>query len=196
MKTEVTNKLLLLKLIAIAKKLNAQKLNHLVFILENEGRKERKLTFNYEFIMWNIEPYSDRLENDLEQLLVEQMVRNDHGVSLTEKGKAYIQQHERFYEQNKTETFFKFYLYIYQEYPLYHLVDYIYRKYNLGIHEDKDIILESNDSFDPGEKSCMEKTKRKINLAYEELERNDERYMKKIQLIMREIKNENKENVE
>ena len=87
MKREVENKLLLLKLISLAQKVNLPKLSHLVFILQEEGRKEQKKTFNYEFVKWNIEAYCPELERDIEHLLLEKVLVNEQGVSITAKGK-------------------------------------------------------------------------------------------------------------
>lgn len=188
MNREVENKLLLLKLISLAQKINLPKLSHMVFILQEEGRKEQKKTFNYEFVKWNIEAYCPELERDIEHLLFEKAIVNEHGVSITAKGKALLQQQERYFKQHKIKSFFNFYLYVYSDFPLYHLTDTLFKRYELARFQDKEIVAEIIEQTPLRPKIKLEEARRKIQQTYEELEKNDEAYMKKIQSVMKQLK--------
>lgn len=197
MKREVENKLLVLKLVSLVQKINLPKLSHMVFILQEEGRKEHKRTFNYEFVKWNIEAYCPELERDIEQLLLEKLIVNEQGASITKKGKALLEQHERHFHNYKIQSFFHFYLYIYGNMPLYQLTDTLFKRYELARFQDKDVVTEQIEQVDlrqkMQQKAQLEEARRKVQQTYEEIERKDEVYMKKVQQILQELKQDDAE---
>ena len=197
MKREVENKLLVLKLISLVHKINLPKLSHMVFILQQEGRKEQKRTFNYEFVKWNIEAYCPELERDVEHLLIEKLIVNEQGVRITAKGKALLEQQERFFKLHKIKSFFHFYLYIYEDFPLYQLTDTLFKRYELAKYQDKELITEQVEQVDlrqkMKQKEQLEEARRKVQKTYEELEKKDAAYMKEIQRVMGLLKNDEEE---
>lgn len=198
MKREVENKLLLLKLIALAQKVNLAKLSHLVFILQEEGRREQKKTFNYEFVKWNIEAYCPELERDVEHLLLEKAIENEQGVRIAPKGKALLTQQERYFRTHKLQSFFRFYLYVYRDFPLYRLTDTVFKQYELARFQDKEVVSVVEETAPIRQKIQLDEARRQIQRTYDELEKNDEAYMKKIQQVMQQLKasDEEKRNAE
>lgn len=187
MKREVENKLLLLKLISLAQKVNLAKLSHLVFILQEEGRREQKKTFNYEFVKWNIEAYCPELERDVEHLLLEKAIANEQGVCIAPKGKALLTQQERYFRTHKIQSFFYFYLYVYRDFPLYQLTDTVFKRYELARFQDKDVVAVVTEQASTRPKVQLEEARRQIQRTYDELEKNDEVYMKKIQQVINQL---------
>lgn len=155
--------------------------------MEQEGRKERKKTFNYEFIKWNIEPYGEELEKDIEHLKLEGLIDDKQGVFITKKGKSLLENQKAFFKINKIDNFFKFSLYSYKDYSLYELVNLILQKYEIARYGEKEIISEIVEKEEIRQKRSLSDVRRKINNTYDELERNDEIFMKKIQSIMRDL---------
>jgi len=152
MKRTALNKLLLLRVIKLSKNLTSfRKIAQLVFILQQEGRREKRVTFNYEFRKWHYEPYSVELEKDIQQLHRENLiVKSDELIHLTNKGNSLNEKVSDYYHQERVDLFFKFFIYIHENETLYETSDYIHEKYSIGSHETDSIILTlhmEDDSF-------------------------------------------------
>lgn len=187
-KREVTNKLMLLRLIALTEKVNERKLHQLVFILQEEGRREKKKTFNYEFIKWNIEPLCEELQKDLDSLLFERLIKSEQSITISNRGKALIEHSIEKLDFKGLDVFFKFYIYMYLHKPLFELTDFIYKKYEIGRYEDKQVISCVNKVGDVVQKIALEKSKQKIDSTYEDIEKNEVYFVERIKAFMDENK--------
>lgn len=173
MKRNVLNKVLLLRLIELAKHTAShRKIIQMVFILQEEGRKEKRVTFNYEFKKWHFEPYSSELEKDLQQLDLEGLIVKKQGIQLTEKGKKLTYKMLTLYFREKIDSFFKFFTYIHLHETLYETSDFINDKYELAKYPTdatiSDILIEVEE-----EKVCVEELKKEINRKFEEIDNED-----------------------
>lgn len=188
MKREVANKIFLLKVISNAQKIHDRKLNQMVFILQQEGRKENKKTFNYDFSKWSIEPYSPELEKDIEHLLFEKLVINEDGLCLTANGKNYLRNSMNVESDDTSDTFLKFHMYLYLGQPTQTLRDMIYKRYEIGKFQNREIVS-AIDHYDENKgKLKVTEARSKIQSTFEEIEKNDEEYAERMRLIMNEIR--------
>lgn len=186
MKREVLNKLLLMKTIELSKKIKREKLMYMVFILEEEGRKEEKLTFNYEFVKWGFEPFSTEIERDIEHLVIEGLVKSENGLVVTKKGIDFMGKYNSFYSWNKVNKFFKYFIYLNINSSLYEVVNYINKKYSIARYPTKGVILEIRDEYKTT-KSKFSKTKNEIDSTYKQLNEKEEKCMKRINKLLSEI---------
>ncbi|PGK52438.1 hypothetical protein CN918_32145 [Priestia megaterium] len=174
MKRTALNKLLLLRVIKLAKNLTSfRKIAQLVFILQEEGRQEKRVTFNYEFRKWHYEPYSVELEKDIQQLHRENLIEKaNETISLTKKGNYLADKASEYYRQEKVDLFFKFFIYIHVNETLYETSDSIHENYSIGSYETDSVIsplsLEDDTLIKP---SSTEK--KKISQVFKDLDDED-----------------------
>lgn len=188
MKREVTNKVYLLKVISAAKKIHARKLNQIVFILQKEGRRENKQTFNYDFSKWSIEPFSTELEKDIEHLLFEKLVINEDGLSLTSTGKTFLRNLTTSNLDESNDIFLKFYMYLYMGQSSQILRDMIYRKYEIGTFQNREIVSGIEEFDETKGKLKITEARSKIQSTFEEIEKNEEHFAERMRVIMTDIK--------
>lgn len=180
MKRNVLNKILLLRLVYLSNEISSyRKIPQMVFILQTEGRKEKRTTFNYEFKKWYSEPYSMELEKDLQQLDREALLRKNEYVELTKKGLQLLQKTEDFFKQENIDVFFKFFSYLHTSETFYETCTHINEKYEIAKFETDEVIssLERNEEPEKKEKED------KISKKYEELETSELDYIEDVQRL-------------
>ncbi|QST02064.1 hypothetical protein IMZ31_21680 (plasmid) [Pontibacillus sp. ALD_SL1] len=142
MNREVQNKWFVMKLIAMSKQISKEKLRNMVFMIQKEGRNQDKTTFNYSFVKWNVEAYSKELEQDLRQLDLEGIINHSGEISLTSKGSRLLASKKKMIEESGIHYFMGFYVYTYEDLSLYELVNYLYKKYEMGRFQNNQEIME------------------------------------------------------
>ena len=180
MKRSVLNKLLLLRLIDVSREISSyRKVSQLVFILQVEGRKEKRMTFNYEFTKWSSEPYSVELEKDLQQLDKEKLTQKQDWIMVTKKGYQLIQKTSEYFSNHPSlDTFFRFFSYLHANETLYETCTCINEKYELTKLATDEIICDIEE-FLPEE--CMEEQENdRIQRNFEELESTEQEYIEAV----------------
>lgn len=180
MKRNVLNKILLLRLVDLSNEISSyRKISQMVFILQTEGRKEKRTTFNYEFKKWYSEPYGVELESDLQQLDKEGLLQKGDFVELTKKGLQLMQKTEDFFKKENIDVFFKFFSYLYTSETLYETCTYINEKYEIAKFETDEVIVPLELNGTQVEKAEEEEIPKKYN----ELDSTDLDYVADVQSL-------------
>lgn len=161
--------------------------------MQNEGRKEERVTFNYEFKKWNCETYCKELETDINFLVMEGFIEKSGGLCITEKGNETMNKSRDIFENLNIDSFMKFNYYGFQSHSIYELVDYIFQKYQIGKYPNEVVVsgIVLQEIKKPEEKKFIESPS--FNINNEDLEEKDKMCMDKVKEVLKKMKTDKTE---
>jgi len=186
MKRSVMNKILLLRLVKLNENINSYtKLTQLVYILQMEGRKEKRATFNYAFTRWNCQPYSEELERDIKQLDYEMLIIKEDTLRLSQNGKNLVKKMGDYYIKENIDSFFKFFCYLHSQETLFQTADKINQKYQLMRYSTDEIVSDIYTDERKNEQRMIHKVKRQIDKKFKEIEKAEKENLSRIQELLK-----------
>lgn len=108
MERVVWNQLLILKLIDYYGTITRLELIQKIFLLQVEGRNEKRKTFNYPFYVVSKQPVSVEVNQDLKQMEKEGYIKCERVYSLTAKGKNRLNYYIDKIKKEKVDSFMVF----------------------------------------------------------------------------------------
>lgn len=181
---QIKNKILLIKIISYNIWVDKMNLNSVVFLIQEEARKDGREIFNYEFRRVHLYPLSQELERDIIQLMNEGYVQeNEKKYEVTTKGKEFLKNTQRRYFKQDVDAFIKYLLYINKEKNLFRLSDKLNAEYGIICVSEGEVIttVEHFETTDKEwEKEKIAEKERNARILKRTIEENEDLIMQRL----------------
>jgi hypothetical protein len=178
------NRLLLLEMISINRCMLRQNIPLFAFVFEKEGRKSKRLTFNYTFTKGEFGIFSKELEEDIDYLIKNGYLEKDREIFATRKGKEKREDIQNYGNRKNLTQFITYYIALYGDWSYFDFKEKVDRWYFLKKERIDVVLMARDDTYKIG--ICHEnedEKKEAIQNRYGELLEKEKTILEKLEQL-------------